>query len=162
MRIKLLINILIYSICWQIYMPPLPSEAILRQLLPLGADIFEDAFLEERCMGLEQFIKKYGLQQFLIFNFKNLFCKTRRECVMKTIFLLVVSICCNRTMTLYKSSYLHLPTELPNIRWLSNNAASRCSSRRPTIKILEFVDANHDYIPGKAACLVTSVAAASQ
>lgn len=50
---------LIFCICQQIVVPPLPGKALKRQL-PFRGDegIFEESFIEERRQGLEQFINK--------------------------------------------------------------------------------------------------------
>lgn len=45
----------------QIVVPPLPGKALKRQL-PFRGDegIFEESFIEERRVGLEQFINRYA------------------------------------------------------------------------------------------------------
>lgn len=50
---------LIFCVCLQIVVPPLPGKALKRQL-PFRGDegIFEESFIEERRQGLEQFINK--------------------------------------------------------------------------------------------------------
>ncbi|XP_035286301.1 sorting nexin-3 isoform X2 [Anguilla rostrata] len=48
-----------YEIKLKVVVPPLPGKALFRQLPFRGDDgIFEDAFIEERRQGLEQFINK--------------------------------------------------------------------------------------------------------
>lgn len=46
-------------VLWQIVVPPLPGKALKRQL-PFRGDegIFEESFIEERRVGLEQFINR--------------------------------------------------------------------------------------------------------
>ncbi|XP_035286293.1 sorting nexin-3 isoform X2 [Anguilla anguilla] len=50
----------------KVVVPPLPGKALFRQLPFRGDDgIFEDAFIEERRQGLEQFINKLGIESSL-------------------------------------------------------------------------------------------------